>query len=116
MIYVNWPNINKRFFDSKVSPKPNSETQEFASGRTVTTLKNTRFIFTVNVSLTLNKKEEKVFWDWYKNQLGGLAGVFRCPELKEGPMESEYFRFTAEPDEDKVFSKKKFILEIEEVY
>lgn len=118
MTYVEWPQtVNTRFFDRKNTPKPNSKKTEYISGRDTEILANTRFVFSIKCSVDLHLKNEyNDFWNWYTDELGGTAGVFKCPALKRTANSTEYFKFTNQPDESEGLVYKKILLELEEVY
>lgn len=84
---VNWPSgVNSKFYAKKEVADDNAVTTEYASGRKSVSLKNTRWPRKYSLSLSLDKRtgEDALFWDWYKDELGGLAGVFKCDALGEG--------------------------------
>lgn len=114
MTYTAWSSsVNTKFFALTNSYNENTNTSEFASGRKVTFLKNSRFIKTIKCSLSLGIKngEYDAFWTWFKDVLGGPAGVFTCPALGSG-----FFRFKSAPSESAGLLQRKIEMEIEEIY
>ena len=107
MTYTAWSaSVNTKFFALTNSYSENTSTSEFASGRKVTFLKNTRFIKTIKCSLSLGMKNGE-----YNDVLGGTAGVFTCPALGRG-----FFRFKSAPSESAGLLQRKIEMEIEEIY
>lgn len=114
MTVTEWSSsVNTKFYAYSKVPKDNFNSSEFASGRTVYTLKNTRFVNSIKCSLALDKKsgEYEAFWNWYTVTLGGPTGVFTCSALG-----TSYYRFTSTPSATETQTKAKLDLEIEEVY
>lgn len=117
MTYVEWPyTVNKKFFKGTGKPEENTTTTEYASGRKVSILKNTRFVFEFKCSLGVTNVERNAFWNWFTDILGGCAGNFHCAALKRTPTSTEYFRFKTTPDESEGQKNRVLSLEIEEVY
>lgn len=112
MTVVDWPEgVNTRFFSGTKDAKDNAEVTEYASGRTVAHLSNTRFNFKYNLSLMVNKAELSAFWDWFTLTLGGLSGAFRCEAIG-----GQLYRFSESPSEGQGQRFKTLTLVIEEVY
>ena len=83
MTYVEWPyTVNTKFFKGIAKPEENTTTTEYASGRKISILKNTRFVFDFKCSLGVTNTERTTFWNWFTDTLGGCAGNFHCAALK----------------------------------
>lgn len=97
MIYSTWPSgVNTKFFSYSSSPKENTETSEFISGRTVSWQKNTKKTNNIECKIMLSVGTElNTFWTWFNDTLGQTAIPFTCSALG-----SSYYRFTALPNED----------------
>ncbi len=114
MTYAAWcSSVNTRFFALTNSYDENTTASEYASGRKVVILKNTRFPKTIKCSLSLNIKsgEYDAFWTWYTDVLGGLSGAFSCPALG-----TRFYRFKSVPSESEGLMNRTIELEIEEIY
>ena len=62
MTYVEWPyTVNTKFFKGTGKPEENTTTTEYASGRKVSILKNTRFVFEFKCSLGVTNVERNAF-------------------------------------------------------
>lgn len=117
MTYVEWPSkVNTHFFKGVTKPEDNTITTEYSSGRKITFLKNTRFIFDFECSLGVTNTERASFWAWFTDTLGGCAGIFHCIELRRTSDSTEYFRFKEVPEESEGQKNRVLTLSLEEVY
>lgn len=115
MTIVQWPDgVNNRFYAKKDTPDDNAITTEYASGRKAVVLRNTRWPvkFTASLSLDTRNAEYDNFWTWYKDVLGGLAGVFKCDVLGEG----RTWRFAKTPEDGGGIPFREVSLEVEEAW
>lgn len=69
---------------------------EYDSGRVVMVKKNSRNLRRYNVSYAATKTQEKAFFDWYENTLGGNAGTFTCESLR-GDGTTQTYRIDGTP-------------------
>lgn len=116
MIQVNWPsNVNTKFYAGKRSAKENVELSKNLSGRVTGHKINSKDVMQFSVSLTLTKAEQRIFWNWYNNNLCQTAGYFYCAALDNNS--EQLYRFTSKPDvQDTDQRKNEFQLEIEEAF
>lgn len=115
MRVVDWcEDVNTRFYNLKETPDDNAITTEYSSGRRAVMLRNTRWPrkFTCSLSLDVESGEVDAFWKWYKDVLGGLAGLFKCNALGEG----QTWRFTQTPSDGGGLPLREFALEVEEAW
>ena len=114
MTFVEWSkDVNTKFYNYSEEYVNHSTSTEYESGRKAVILKNTRFIKKKKCSLSLDviNGEYENFWTWYKDTLGGLAGVFTCKALGTG-----YYRFSSVPNASEGLIYRTIELELEEVY
>lgn len=123
MVITQWSDgVNQKFFEYNEKPKDNYELTEMASGRVVGRKLNTRDVMTFSCSLFLERKKElKEFWRWYKEDLGGTTGAFRCEALDKAQGLEEgavrYYRFSETPEPGDTGQRyRKLNFQIEEVY
>ena len=113
MTITDWSaNVNSKFFGFNDKPKENTKKTEYVSGRVTAYNVNTRSVMTFTCSLQLNKTELEAFWNWFNDDLGGQAGVFRCEGLG-----NRLYRFSDIPtpqDTNQLF--RVLSMNIEEVY
>lgn len=113
MTITEWSeNVNSKFFGFNERPKENSKTTEYLSGRVTSYNVNTRSVMSFSCSLQLDKTELAIFWTWYNDSLGGLAGCFQCSALGNG-----VYRFSDIPEPQDTNQQFRVLsMNIEEVY
>ena len=113
MSAVEWDkNVNKKVFGVEKSYKPNSVSVSFESGREIKHAKNTKCKRIYSVNISVSRKEEAAFDNWYSKVLGGDAGTFLFSSLELDGSVLEY-RMT-QPPQIEGQSRKKIKMEWEE--
>lgn len=88
-----WDTINlpiKKLFGVQTGYVDNAITTEFDSGRVVAVQRNSKNKRRYSVSYAATKDQETTFFNWYENTLGGNAGTFTAPSLRDLTTTQEY--------------------------
>lgn len=81
-----WDTANlpvSKLFGVQIGYEDNARVTEFDSGRTVATQRNSVNRRRYNVSYAATKAQKDTFFSWYENSLGGNAGTFTAPDLRD---------------------------------
>ncbi|MCQ2485815.1 MAG: hypothetical protein MJ168_10855 [Clostridia bacterium] len=91
MIY--WDNENlplTKLYSVQTGFKDNAITTEFDSGRTVQYQRNTKNKRVYSMKYLATRDQLEKFYNWYENELGGNAGTFFAPSLRNKETMQEY--------------------------
>lgn len=69
---------------------------EFDSGRVISVQRNSKNKRRYSVSYCATRAQEKIFFNWYENTLGGNAGTFTAPSLR-GDGTTQKYRIEGTP-------------------
>ncbi len=97
---VNWDTVNlpiKKLFGKQTGYEDNALTTQFDSGRTISVQRNSRNLRRYSVSYAATKTQEEIFFNWYENTLGGNAGTFRAPSLRDNGETMQEYRLEGTP-------------------
>lgn len=114
MTVTNWSGfVNTKFYSFSKMPKENTKSFDSISGRSVSYQVNSRAVMIYTCSLEVKRPdEENAFWTWFNDELGGLAGAFKCSAVGDG-----FYRFTEIPSPQDTKQKTRVLnLQFEEVF
>lgn len=101
MSAAQWDTANlpiDRLFSVQTGYVDNAITTEFDSGRVESIQRGTKNRRVYSVSYNATPAQVAIFQNWYENTLGGNAGHFTAPSLRDGGATTQEYRFDGTPD------------------
>lgn len=80
----------EKLYGVQVGYIDNAIKTQFDSGRDISIQKNSRNKRQYSVNYAATKEQESIFFEWYESVLGGNAGTFIAPSLRNNGEMQEY--------------------------
>ena len=90
---VEWDEENlplNKLYGVNLGYEDNAIKTQYDSGRVIAMQKNTKNKRKYSLSYAATKAQKLAFYEWYENTLGGNAGTFSAPSLRNDGTTQEY--------------------------